>query len=135
MSLANEIRILYEPGDKTTTEIAEIVGCSKEYVRVCARQRGTFGRSAIDDRYYDKFVDNHGCAPDTHRYRSDPEYRKRRQQQVNARRRERRATDPEFRARERQYQRDWLARKRKAAIVRLLARRFIGGRIVELLDA
>lgn len=39
MTKAARIRELYAQG-KSTSAIAEIVGCSAGYVRVCARQRG-----------------------------------------------------------------------------------------------
>jgi hypothetical protein len=41
---------LYAAG-KTTREIADIVGCRQEYVRVVARQRKGGGMSEIDRRY------------------------------------------------------------------------------------
>ena len=50
MSNAARIRALHAEG-KTTREIAEIVGCSVGYARVCARQRDARGRSPYDDTY------------------------------------------------------------------------------------
>lgn len=45
-----EIMRLYEQG-LSTREIADLVGCRPEYVRVVARQRKGSGRSDIDRRY------------------------------------------------------------------------------------
>ncbi len=116
MSMAGEIRELYdEAGSLTTKDIAEIVGCSPEYVRVCARQRITAsGRSAIDDRYYAKFVKKYGCSPDTHRYRTDPTYRAHRLAGFAAWRRKQIAKDPNFLDRRNAYCRALAARKREA---------------------
>ena len=116
MSMAGEIRsIVAENTSLTTGDIAEIVGCSPEYVRVCARQRITAsGRSAIDDRYYAKFVKEHGCSPDTYRYRTDPTYRARRLAYFRKRRWDRIANDPTYLERHRAVKRAWAARRREA---------------------
>ena len=116
MSMAREIRALVaEHGDWTTKQIAAIVGCRPEYVRVCARQRNTAsGRSAIDDRYHQKFIKENGCAPDTYRYRTDPTYRARRLACFRRWRWKRIANDSTWRARTNARQRAWEARKREA---------------------
>lgn len=49
-SKASQIRELYD-GVRSTAEIAEIVGCLPEYVRIVARQRKSGGVSDIDRRY------------------------------------------------------------------------------------
>lgn len=49
---AENIMRLYAKG-LSTTEIAEIVGCLPEYVRVVARQRKGWGLSENDRRYRD----------------------------------------------------------------------------------
>lgn len=101
MSKAARIRALYAEG-RSTREIAAIVGCRPEYVRVAGRQR-KHGPAPADQRYrvspkgqaslearYQKFIQ---------RYRSDPEFRKR----LNARKaeswRERYRSDPAYRER------------------------------------
>lgn len=43
---AARIRTLYAKGNKTTRQIADIVGCETSYVRVCARQRVPGGHNA-----------------------------------------------------------------------------------------
>lgn len=50
MSKAKQIMRLYD-GKRSTREIAAIVGCRPEYVRVVARQRKGKGASEIDVRY------------------------------------------------------------------------------------
>ena len=116
MSMAGEIRaIVAERETWTTKEIGKIVGCSPEYVRVVARQRITAsGRSAIDDRYYQKFVEEHGCSPDTHRYRTDPTYRAHRLSYFRKWHRARIANNPVYRERRRASNRAWAARQREA---------------------
>lgn len=47
---SDQIMALYD-GVRTTKQIAEIVGCRPEYVRVVARQRKGSGSSEIDLRY------------------------------------------------------------------------------------
>jgi hypothetical protein len=50
MSKAKQIMALYD-GKRTTREIADIVGCLPEYVRIVARQRRGAGLSEADKRY------------------------------------------------------------------------------------
>ena len=50
ISKAQRIRALYAQG-KTCNEIAEIVGCRPEYVRVCAQQRVAGANSNADNAY------------------------------------------------------------------------------------
>ena len=50
MTKADQIRRHYD-GVKTTREIARIVGCGIEYVRVCARQRCNGKASSSDIKY------------------------------------------------------------------------------------
>lgn len=50
MTKAQQILELYD-GTRTTNEIAGIVGCRPDYVRVVARQRKGGGQSDIDRRY------------------------------------------------------------------------------------
>jgi len=50
MTKSQQIMALYD-GKRTTAEIAKIVGCKPEYVRVVARQRKGKGQSEIDWRY------------------------------------------------------------------------------------
>jgi hypothetical protein len=51
MTKAQQILKLYKAGNRTTGEIADIVGCHQAYVRVVARQRRGIGYSEIDKRY------------------------------------------------------------------------------------
>lgn len=51
MTKSAQIMKLYD-GKRSTREIAEIVGCLPEYVRIVARQRKGKGRSEVDDRYH-----------------------------------------------------------------------------------
>ena len=48
---AAQIMELYD-GVRSTSEIAKIVGCLPEYVRVVVRQRKGAGVSEIDKRYF-----------------------------------------------------------------------------------
>mgnify|MGYP001224228662 CR=1 FL=1 len=48
---SSRIMRLYGEGAYTVKEIAEIVGCRPEYVRVVARQRKGSGQSDADRRY------------------------------------------------------------------------------------
>lgn len=48
---SSRIMRLYGKGAYTVKEIAEIVGCRPEYVRVVARQRKGSGQSDADRRY------------------------------------------------------------------------------------
>ena len=50
MTKSAQIMKLYD-GRRSTREIAEIVGCLPEYVRIVARQRKGKGQSEIDARY------------------------------------------------------------------------------------
>jgi hypothetical protein len=85
MSKAARIRELHAKGlpDKA---IAAKVGCSKEYVRVAARQRVLEGgRSEADQRYYGTHADQmktwkreYMLAYQRERYANDPEFRRRR---------------------------------------------------------
>lgn len=50
MTKSQQIMALYD-GKRTTREIADLVGCKPEYVRVVARQRKGGGLSEIDHRY------------------------------------------------------------------------------------
>jgi hypothetical protein len=50
MTRSQQILTLYD-GTRTTREIADIVGCRIEYVRVVARQRAGRSYSEIDERY------------------------------------------------------------------------------------
>jgi len=114
MTKADEIRaIVAEHSSLTTTEIADIVGCLPEYVRVCARQR-VEGASDIDRRYREKFHAKHGLTPFAHRYRTDPDFRK--QSLAKAyRSHKKRMADPDYREREKQRKKRWRDRKRDAA--------------------
>jgi hypothetical protein len=93
MTKAQQILALYD-GHRTTTEIAEIVGCGTAYVRTVARQRKGSGRSAHDRRYlasdlgkvsrkrvdrahYERFKAEHGVSRTTLRLRNNPEARAR----------------------------------------------------------
>lgn len=53
MNKAKTIRGLYDAGNLTVKEIANIVGCRVEYVRTCARQRRN-GRSNADAAWLKK---------------------------------------------------------------------------------
>lgn len=55
---ADRIRKLYAAGF-SVQEVARIVGCRDEYVRVCARQRADGRRSEIDKRY-DNYLRENG---------------------------------------------------------------------------
>lgn len=74
---AQRILDLYD-GVRTTREIAAIVGCRPEYVRVVARQRQGTSMSDIDRRYRSSSL---GRATfnkyQSHRWATDPEYRRR----------------------------------------------------------
>jgi hypothetical protein len=93
MTKAEKILALYD-GKRTTREIADIVGCDTPYVRVVARQRKGTGKSVHDKRYsasplgkLSRSRSNHayrenckakyGVTANGHRYRTDPEFRKR----------------------------------------------------------
>jgi hypothetical protein len=93
MTKAQQILALYD-GQRTTTEIAEIVGCGTAYVRTVARQRKGAGLSEFDRRYkasplgramqsramkaYRKRIkDEHGVSYETVRLRANPEARAR----------------------------------------------------------
>ena len=78
-SKVERIRRLWD-GKRTTKEIATIVGCMPEYVRVVARQRKFHGVSDIDRRYYRKpgkleAVRKAKRERFKERYWSDPEFR------------------------------------------------------------
>ena len=51
MTKAERIRALYEIGEYTTREIADVIGCRTEYVRVVARQRKGGSFSEHDAAY------------------------------------------------------------------------------------
>lgn len=106
MTKAEKIRALYAKDNKTTGEIAKIVGCGPEYVRVVARQRVDRGKSESDKRYilrrfgdwsaYWRYM-NEGrdkeavAAYRAKRWREDPEYRRRKYERTarwHARKRE-----------------------------------------------
>lgn len=63
--------------EPTTRAVADLVGCRTEYVRVVIRQRKGGGVSAYDKAYISNFKQEYGCAPCVHRYRTDPEARRR----------------------------------------------------------
>lgn len=89
MTKSDQIRQLYD-GVRTTREIAEIVGCLPEYVRVVARQK-----RAANTRYAKR------------RYHSDPEFRAKIIARNAAYLMRRYREDPEYRARLLAYKRDW----------------------------
>lgn len=72
MTKADRIRALYAEG-RTIKQIAEIVGCREEYARVCAQQRVNGRYSAADVRYAPE-----KAARQSWRYKTDPEFRARR---------------------------------------------------------
>jgi uncharacterized protein YjcR len=84
-SKAARIRELHAKG-MPVREIAAKIGCSKEYVRVAARQRVLDGgRSAADQRYAGTHADQIGTWKREYmqlyqreRYANDPEFRRRR---------------------------------------------------------
>lgn len=80
MSKAAQIRKLYAQG-LGTREIAGIVGCSPEYVRVAGRQRNNRlgGLSPADIRWRAKNPEKvaYWQGATARRYREDPEYRRR----------------------------------------------------------
>lgn len=91
MSKATRIRQLYDQGIFSTREIADFLGCSIEYVRVCARQRKNGANSEADKKwrlekygsmqaYYAAMNSNtaeYRRIYYRNRYRDDPEFRRR----------------------------------------------------------
>ena len=61
MTKSAQIKQLYD-GVRTTREIADIVGCRPEYVRVVARQRQGNGISEIDKRYMSSPLGQHAIS-------------------------------------------------------------------------
>jgi hypothetical protein len=97
---SERIRRLYADGFLTVAEIANLVGCLPEYVRVVARQRKDGSVSASDRRY----LENGGREKQRQyfaaRYRNDPQFRAKRDALTSAYRTKRYRTDPVFRAKE-----------------------------------
>ena len=121
-SKAGRIRDLYEVG-LSVQEIAAVVECKEEYVRVCARQRKD-GMSVAEESYA---IRKFGSVEAMTAARSAAHYQKH-SQRISAERKERYRTDQEFaenlrarnlewhrnnRERKRAYARKYRLRKRK----------------------
>ena len=77
MTKAERIRQLYRSG-RTTREIADLVGCKPEYVRVVARQRASGHASVHDKRWKEANRDKVRKTQANYmrkRYNSDPKFR------------------------------------------------------------
>ena len=83
MTKAQRIRELYKTGQYTTVQIADVVGCRPEYVRVVARQRpASGGMSETERRWrlanaerYAEWRREYAREYQRSRYRNDPEFR------------------------------------------------------------
>lgn len=63
----------------TTREVADIVGCRPEYVRVAGRQRGASGLGPADIKYMPRQLERQSW-----RWRNDPKWRARHCEHVRA---------------------------------------------------
>lgn len=102
------LRLWGELREPTTREVADIVGCMPEYVRVVVRQRKGTGVSEHDNAYRARFKEKHGMAPEKHRYHKSPESRERMLTTNSEWRRRRYATDPAYRETRNVYKREWI---------------------------
>ena len=102
MTKAQRILELYD-GKRSTKEIAAIVGCRPEYVRVAARQRKGSGESEHDRRYRQ--------SPQG-RAKFKRHWEKSGRERMRAYMQDRYATDPEFRERELKRSTEWKRRNR-----------------------
>lgn len=73
----DQIKAFLEHSNLSSREIADAVGCSPDYVRAIRQRLIGGGTSAADKKYLAAFVARHGVHRNTHRYRTDTEYRAR----------------------------------------------------------
>jgi len=98
MTKAEHILSLYD-GKRSTSDIAAIVGCRPEYVRVVARQRKGTGYSDIDRRYVSSTLFRSTRRARYRERMADPKFREQRLKEMRDYFRSHYQADPKFRER------------------------------------
>jgi hypothetical protein len=94
--------------EPTTRAVADLVGCGTAYVRVVIRQRKGTGTSEYDRGYLKRKAEQLGMPVSTARYMEMDAYERRKHNQASWESQKKKlASDPEYHAKRKAYQRQW----------------------------